>query len=92
MLRRAGHGPWHDDAFEFVEFAVQPSMQRRGIGTALITRMLEMIPHRHVLLSTAPAEDNQATHLYRHVGFVDLLEHYRYPGSEEPARIMGLGR
>ena len=43
---------WLDGHFEFVELAVDPGYQRRGIGGALHDALLAGLPHAHALIST----------------------------------------
>lgn len=81
---------WQEGAFELAEVAVDPAVQGRGIGTALIETFLAEVPDRTTLLSTMADPANRAGELYRRFDFVDLLTDFRYPGSEgEPAIIMG---
>jgi ribosomal protein S18 acetylase RimI-like enzyme len=81
---------WLEDAFELAEVAVDPAVQGRGIGTALIEAFLAEVPGRTVLLSAMADPADRAKDLYRRFGFIDLLPEFRYPGSEdEPAIIMG---
>lgn len=81
---------WLDDAFELAEVAVDPAVQGRGIGSALIEAFLADVPGRTVLLSAMADPADRAKDLYRRFGFVDLVPSFLYPGSEdEPAIIMG---
>lgn len=86
----ASQGAWQDGAYELAEIAVDPVVQGRGIGTALIEAFLAEIPDRTVLLSAMADPADRAKDLYRRFGFVDILPAFLYPGSEdEPAIIMG---
>lgn len=81
---------WQDGAFELAEVAVEPAVQGRGIGTALIQAFLGDLRGRTVLLSTSANPADRAKDLYRRFGFEDLLPRFTYPGGEDdPAIIMG---
>ncbi len=89
-MTEAGADSWQDGAFELAEVAVEPAVQGRGIGTALIKAFLADLAGRTVLLSTSASPTDRAKDLYRRFGFEDLLPDFRYPGGEdEPAVIMG---
>lgn len=89
-MTAAGHAGWQHDAFELAEIAIDPAVQRRGIGTALIEAFLAALPGRTILLSAMADPTDRAKDLYRRHGFVDLLPDFRYPGGDdEPAIIMG---
>jgi ribosomal protein S18 acetylase RimI-like enzyme len=59
--------------FEFVELAVLPDHQRRGIGSALHDALLADLPHQRALLSTL-REDTAARRLYLRRGWRVLWE------------------
>ncbi len=80
---------WLADAFEFVEFAVLPSMQGRGIGGRIHDELLRGLPNRTAVLSTYQAE-SPALKLYRKRGWVTLLWDFVFPGAPRPILIMGL--
>jgi ribosomal protein S18 acetylase RimI-like enzyme len=80
---------WQDGAFELAEVAVDPVVQGRGIGTALIETFLADVGGRTVLLSTMADPADRAKDLYRRFGFTDLVPEFFYPGSDEAAIIMG---
>lgn len=63
---------WLSDAYELVEVAVAPSWQGQGIGTALITALLDGRPERTCVLSTRT--DSRAHQLYRRLGFEVIAE------------------
>jgi ribosomal protein S18 acetylase RimI-like enzyme len=89
-MRDADQHHWQHNAFELAEVAVDPAVQGRGIGTALIDAFLSDLPDRTILLSTMADPGDRAKDLYRRFGFIELLPDFRYPGSEnEPAIIMG---
>ena len=89
-MTEAGHADWQNGAFELAEIAIDPAVQGRGIGTALIEAFLAEVPDRTILLSASADPADRAKDLYRRFGFVDLLPDFRYPGGEDdPAIIMG---
>lgn len=80
---------WLSDAFEFVELAVLPSMQGRGIGGRIHDKLLEGLPNRTAVLSTYRAE-GPALKLYRTRGWITLLSDFIFPGAPRPILILGL--
>lgn len=89
-MAEAGVDRWQTGAFELAEVAVEPAVQGRGIGTALIEAFLADLPDRTVLLSTSGDPADRAKDLYRRFGFEELLPRFIYPGGEDdPAIIMG---
>jgi ribosomal protein S18 acetylase RimI-like enzyme len=64
---------WLDGHFEFVELAVHPDHQRRGIGGALHDALLKDLPHDRALLSTWRV-DTPARRLYLNRGWQVLAE------------------
>ncbi len=84
-----GHGSWLDDAFEFVELAVDPDWQGHGIGGRLHDAILARVSERTALLSTGPAPSN-AHHLYASRGWRVLIPEFRFTRTGDPAVIMGL--
>ncbi len=80
---------WLPGSFEFVELAVTPAAQGRGIGGRLHDALLEGLPHRTALLSTRRA-GTPALRLYRRRGWVPVLENFVFPGGAEPYVILGL--
>ncbi|MGG6294274.1 N-acetyltransferase family protein [Leptolyngbya sp. AN02str] len=69
---------WLADGFEFVELAVIPSHQRRGIGGRLHDRLLTHLPHRTAVLSTM-AGNGPAIALYQQRGWQPLIPEFTYP-------------
>jgi len=63
---------WLGDSYELVEVAVDPDYQGRGIGAALIERLLEGVPEATCVLSTRT--DSRAHNLYRRLGFQVITE------------------
>ena len=88
-LDQAVNATWMDDPFEVVELAVRPSYQGQGIGGRLHDALLQGLPHRTAVLSTA-ATETAAMHLYRKRGWVILSETFTFPGGDVPYVIMGL--
>jgi GNAT superfamily N-acetyltransferase len=88
-LIERGHESWLDEAFEFVELAVDPSHQGHGIGGGLHDTILRHVAERAALLSTGPAPSN-AHHLYASRGWETLIPKFRFTRFGEPAVIMGL--
>ena len=62
---------WVDGHFEFVELAVRPSEQGRGIGQALHDALLDGLPQRRALLGTW-TDDRPARRLYLRSGWQEL--------------------
>ena len=79
------------DYFELTELHVYPSAQNRGIGRALLTRLLADRPESQVLLSTPEthAESNRAWSLYRRMGFTDVLRNFTFTGDPRPFAFLG---
>ena len=59
---------WLGGHFEFVEIAVKPDDQGRGIGSALHDALLSGLPHERAMLTTY-ADDRPAVRLYRRKGW-----------------------
>lgn len=79
------------DYFELTELHVHPQAQGRGIGEALLRELLQDRPEHGVLLSTPEVseEDNRAWHLYRRLGFTDVLRHFVFVGDHRPFAVLG---
>ncbi|MDG3011985.1 GNAT family N-acetyltransferase [Rhodococcus sp. D2-41] len=79
------------DYFELTELHVHPQAQGRGIGEALLRELLTDRPEQGVLLSTPEVseEDNRAWHLYRRLGFTDVLRHFVFVGDHRPFAVLG---
>ena len=89
----AAHGErvgsaWTADSFEIGEVHVSADHQNKGLGRSLVTNLCTGRLERTALLSTRDAA-TPARHLYRSLGFRDLLTTYHFPGSHEPYAIMG---
>ncbi len=79
---------WLDDYFELTELHVHPDAQGRGIGRAILHRLLSSVDLPRVLLST-PEGPTRALRLYHGLGFTDLLRHYRFAGDPRPFAVLG---
>ena len=77
--------------FELTELHIHPEAQGRGLGEALIRRLLVHRTEQHVLLSTPEinGEDNRAWRLYRRLGFTDIIRGYHFAGDPRPFAILG---
>ena len=77
--------------FELTELHVEPGAQGRGLGEALVRRLVQGRTEANVLLSTPEidGEDNRAWRLYRRLGFGDVIRGYRFAGDPRPFAILG---
>jgi ribosomal protein S18 acetylase RimI-like enzyme len=75
---------WVGGHFEFVELAVEPAEQGRGVGSALHDALLAGLPHRRALLTTY-RDDRPAPRLYRRKGWRRLVA-----GLDEHNDLYGL--
>jgi ribosomal protein S18 acetylase RimI-like enzyme len=77
--------------FELTELHIHPSAQGRGLGEALLRRLLAGRREANVLLSTPEinGESNRAWRLYRRLGFADVIRSYRFSGDPRPFAILG---
>lgn len=90
VMEEAGLVSWQEGAFELAELAVDPAVQRRGIGSALIEAFLaETADEPAVLLSAEMSDVGGAPALYRRYGFTDLVTDFRYPGFDDRIVLMG---
>ncbi len=90
-LGRQQSATWLHDPFELAELHVEPSHHGNGTGREILQTLLDASAGTTVVLST-PDRDSPARRLYRSVGFVDLIEGFRFPGSAEVYAVMGLSR
>jgi ribosomal protein S18 acetylase RimI-like enzyme len=79
---------WLASALEIAEVHVHPDFQKRGIGRRLVLMLTAERPERTALLSTRDAQ-TPARHLYRQLGFTDLLSAFQFPGGGPPYAVMG---
>ena len=75
---------WVGGHFEFVELAVDPEFQGRGVGTMLHDNLLVGLPQHKALLSTY-RDDRPAPRLYRRLGWQLLL-----PDLDDDSALYGL--
>ena len=77
--------------FELTELHIHPRAQGRGLGEALVRRLLARRAERNVLLSTPEinGEPNRAWRLYRRLGFADIIRGYHFAGDPRPFAILG---
>lgn len=77
--------------FELTELHIHPRAQGRGLGEALIRRLLADRCEAHVLLSTPEisGESNRAWRLYRRLGFSDVIRGYHFAGDPRAFAILG---
>lgn len=95
-LHRVGVAPGEvsrlmSDYFELTELHIHPGAQGRGLGEALVRRLLTDRREGHVLLSTPEinGESNRAWRLYRRLGFTDIIRDYYFAGDPRPFAILG---
>lgn len=79
---------WMGDTMEIAEVHVHPDYQGKGTGRAMMHALTHGRPERTALLSTHD-QPTAARHLYRTLGFVDLLTQYVFPGGYERYAIVG---
>lgn len=79
------------DYFELTELHIHPRAQGRGLGEALVRRLLGNRPESNVLLSTPEmsGEPNRAWRLYRRLGFTDIIRGYHFSGDPRAFAILG---
>ncbi|MCB1286309.1 MAG: GNAT family N-acetyltransferase [Mycobacterium sp.] len=79
------------DYFELTELHIHPGAQGRGLGEALVRRLLNGRDERNVLLSTPETKsgDNRAWRLYRRLGFTDIIRGYCFAGDPREFAILG---
>ena len=77
--------------FELTELHIHPRAQGRGLGEALIRRLLDDRREQHVMLSTPEinGEANRAWRLYRRLGFTDIIRGYHFSGDPRAFAILG---
>lgn len=95
-MRRSGLAPSEIGSlmtsyFELTELHIHPSAQGRGLGEALIRRLLAGRGEDYVLLSTPEirGESNRAWRLYRRLGFTDIVRGHHFAGDPRAFAILG---
>jgi ribosomal protein S18 acetylase RimI-like enzyme len=84
----AASDSWLADVLEIAEVHVHPQFQARGIGRRMILALTSGRGERTALLSTRD-DQTPARHLYRSLGFTDLLTEFLFPGGGPPYAVMG---
>lgn len=79
---------WFGDALEIAEIHVHPDYQGKGVGRRMIHSICQSRTERTAVLSTHDAP-TAARHLYRSVGFGDLMTEFVFPGGYEKYVIAG---
>lgn len=79
---------WLADSFEIGEVHVHPDYQRIGVGRRMVLALTAGRTESTAVLSTRDAR-SPARHLYRKLGFTDLLTAFRFPGGPESYAVMG---
>ncbi|MDY6050674.1 MAG: GNAT family N-acetyltransferase [Corynebacterium sp.] len=76
--------------FEVAEIHVATPWRGRGLGRRLLTALLAATSCPHALLSTpeVPDENNHAFHLYRALGFRDLIRNFRFSSDHRDFAIL----
>jgi GNAT superfamily N-acetyltransferase len=87
-LLAAQHVGWVDHAHAVTELHVLPGHQGRGVGYALLNRLLAATDRPIALLSTYDLL-SAARRLYRRVGFQDLVTGFRFGVTPQPFALMG---
>ncbi|MGV0349227.1 GNAT family N-acetyltransferase [Corynebacterium sp. 23_3061] len=80
-----------DNYTELTEIHVDPSWQGNNIGRRLLTILADSLTSQRLLLSTpeVTCENNRAFHLYRRLGFTDVVRNMHFPGDPRPFAILG---
>jgi ribosomal protein S18 acetylase RimI-like enzyme len=95
-LQRGGSPPQEiarlmNSYFELTELHIHPRAQGRGLGEALVRKLLAGRAEKNVLLSTpeTTGEPNRAWRLYRRLGFTDVIRRYHFAGDPRAFAILG---
>jgi GNAT superfamily N-acetyltransferase len=84
----AAAATWLADVLEIAEVHVHPHYQARGIGRRMVMTLTAGRAERTALLSTRD-DQTPARHLYRSLGFTDLLTGFLFPGGGPAYAVMG---
>ncbi|WP_248965216.1 GNAT family N-acetyltransferase [Sphaerisporangium perillae] len=79
---------WFENALEIAEIHVRPDYQGKGVGRRLVQSLCEGRPERSAVMSTHD-QPTAARHLYRRLGFTDLISGFVFPGGYEHYAIVG---
>lgn len=79
---------WLDDSFEYVELAVRPQWQGRGLGRLLHDRLMAAHAHPRSVLTTLDAP-TAGLGLYRSSGWQVIAEGFRFERTTIDYLIMG---
>jgi ribosomal protein S18 acetylase RimI-like enzyme len=79
---------WLDGAFEVCELHVRPAAQGRGLGRALLDRLLAGPPTPTAVLTT-PDKETRARAFYRAAGWQDLVRGLMFPGDPRIFAVLG---
>jgi GNAT superfamily N-acetyltransferase len=79
---------WLPGSFEVCELHVRPAEQGRGLGRALLDRLLAG-PPAHSAVLTTPDRETRARAFYRAAGWVDLLRGLMFPGDPRAFAVLG---
>ncbi|MDT7572859.1 MAG: hypothetical protein QOE05_3033 [Actinomycetota bacterium] len=79
---------WLSGAFEVCELHVRPAEQGKGMGRALLDRLLAG-PPSHAAVLTTPDKETRARAFYRDGGWVDLLRGLMFPGDPRAFAVLG---
>jgi ribosomal protein S18 acetylase RimI-like enzyme len=77
-----------DEALEIVELHVDPAYQGRGIGRALLKRLMTDRPEPWAVL-TVIADNHRAWGLYTSLGFTEMSKPFLFAGHEQQYLLMG---
>jgi len=77
--------------FELTELHVRPDEQGQGFGEALLRHLTRNRDEHAILLSTpeVAGEANRAWHLYRRLGFRDVVRNFTFTGDARPFAVLG---
>jgi GNAT superfamily N-acetyltransferase len=79
---------WLTGAFEVCELHVRPTEQGKGLGRALLDRLLAG-PPSHAAVLTTPDKETRARAFYREDGWVDLVRGLMFPGDPRAFAVLG---
>jgi len=77
-----------DEALEIVELHVDPAHQGRGIGRALLKRLMTGRDEPWAVL-TVIAGNHRAWGLYTSLGFTEMSKPFLFTGHDQPYLLMG---